>query len=148
MDFNFKKKYGQNFLNDKRIIDSIVFKSGADESTLVIEVGPGAGALTKELAKVSGHVIAFEIDESLKSILDSNLSEYNNIDIIYGNFLNTDVNRIISKYNYSNKIMVSNLPYYITTPIILKFINEKIDVSKLVVMVQKEVADRFLLLFF
>ena len=62
MDFNFKKKYGQNFLNDKRIIDSIVFKSGADESTLVIEVGPGAGALTKELAKVSGHVIAFEID--------------------------------------------------------------------------------------
>lgn len=143
MDFNFKKKYGQNFLNDKRIIDSIVFKAGADSSTLVIEVGPGAGALTKELVKVSGHVIAFEIDESLKSILDSNLSEYNNIDIIYGDFLNTDVNRIISKYNYSNKIMVSNLPYYITTPIILKFINEKIDVSKLVVMVQKEVADRF-----
>lgn len=143
MDFNFKKKYGQNFLKDKRIIDSIVLKSGADKDTLVLEIGPGAGALTSELVKKAGHVIAFEIDESLKDILDSKLNEYNNVEVLYGDFLETDVNEIIRKYDYSKKIMVSNLPYYITTPIILKFINENIDVSKLVVMVQKEVAERF-----
>ncbi len=143
MEFNFKKKYGQNFLKDKRIIDSIIFKSGVSHDTLVLEIGPGAGALTCELVKNAGYVVAFEIDENLKDILDSKLKEYNNIDIIYGDFLDIDVNKVISKYKYSKKIMVSNLPYYITTPIILKFINENIDVSKLVVMVQKEVADRF-----
>ena len=142
MDFNFKKKYGQNFLKDKRIIDSIVLKSGVDNNTLVLEIGPGAGALTSELVKKAGHVIAFEIDESLKDILDSKLNEYNNVEVIFGDFLETNVNEIIKKYDYSKKIMVSNLSYYITTPIILKFINENIDVSKLVVMVQKEVADR------
>ena len=143
MDFNFKKKYGQNFLKDKRIIESIVYKSNVDNDTLVLEIGPGAGALTCELAKKSGHLIAFEIDESLKNILDSKLNEYNNVEVIYGDFLDTNVNEIINKYNYSKKIMVSNLPYYITTLIILKFINENIDVSKLVIMVQKEVAERF-----
>ena len=143
MDFNFKKKYGQNFLKDKRIIDSIIYKADVDKDTLVIEVGPGAGALTVPLALKAGRVISFEIDESLKDILSSKLNEYNNVEVIYGDFLDTNVNEIINKYNYSKKIMVSNLPYYITTPIILKFINENIDVSKLVIMVQKEVAERF-----
>lgn len=141
--FNFKKKYGQNFLKDKRIVDSIIYKSGVDKDTLVIEVGPGAGALTVPLAESSGQVLAFEIDDSLKDILDSALNEYNNVEIIYGDFLKADVNSSLKKYNYSKKIMISNLPYYITTPIIMKFIDENIDVSKLVVMVQKEVADRF-----
>lgn len=141
--FNFKKKYGQNFLKDKRIIDSIVYKAMVDKDTLVIEVGPGAGALTVPLARECGQVVAFEIDDSLKDILDSALCEYNNVDVIYGDFLDSNVNEVLKKYNYSKKVMVSNLPYYITTPIILKFIEDNIDVSKLVVMVQKEVADRF-----
>ena len=101
MDFNFKKKYGQNFLKDKRIIDNIVLKSGADKDTLVLEIGPGAGALTSELVKKAGHVIAFEIDESLKDILDSKLNEYNNVEVLYGDFLETNVNEIIKKYDYS-----------------------------------------------
>lgn len=143
MDFNFKKKYGQNFLKDKRIIDSIIYKADVDKDTLVIEVGPGAGALTVPLALKAGRVISFEIDESLKDILSSKLSEYNNVEVIYGDFLKSDVNSVLKKYDFSKKIMVSNLPYYITTPIIMKFIDDNIDVSKLVIMVQKEVALRF-----
>lgn len=143
MDFNFKKKYGQNFLKDKRIISSIIYKANVDKDTLVIEVGPGAGALTVPLANEAGMVVSFEIDESLKDILSSKLAEYNNVDIIYGDFLKCDVNSVLERYNYSKKIMVSNLPYYITTPIIMKFIDEGIDVDKLVIMVQKEVAERF-----
>lgn len=143
MNFNFKKKYGQNFLKDKRIIDSIIYKADVDKDTLVIEVGPGAGALTVPLALKAGRVISFEIDESLKDILSSKLSEYNNVEVIYGDFLKSDVNSVLKKYDFSKKIMVSNLPYYITTPIIMKFIDDNIDVSKLVIMVQKEVALRF-----
>ena len=143
MDFNFKKKYGQNFLKDKRIIDSIIYKADVDKDTLVIEVGPGAGALTVPLALKAGRVISFEIDESLKDILSSKLNEYNNVEVIYGDFLKGDVNNVLKRYDFSKKIMVSNLPYYITTPIIMKFIDDNIDVSKLVIMVQKEVALRF-----
>mgnify|MGYP004501991385 CR=1 FL=1 len=143
VDFNFKKKYGQNFLKDKRIIDSIIYKADVDKDTLVIEVGPGAGALTVPLALKAGRVISFEIDESLKDILSSKLNEYNNVEVIYGDFLKGDVNNVLKRYDFSKKIMVSNLPYYITTPIIMKFIDDNIDVSKLVIMVQKEVALRF-----
>ena len=120
MDFNFKKKFGQNFLKDSRIVNAIVEKAEIDEDTLVIEVGPGAGALTSELAKKAGKVISFEIDESLKEILAKNLSEFGNVEVIYGDFLEANVNEIIKKYNYSKKIMVANLPYYITTPIVTK----------------------------
>ena len=119
MDFNFKKKYGQNFLKDKRIIDSIIYKADVDKDTLVIEVGPGAGALTVPLALKAGRVISFEIDESLKDILSSKLNEYNNVEVIYGDFLKSDVNNVLKRYDFSKKIMVSNLPYYITTPIIM-----------------------------
>ena len=94
MDFNFKKKYGQNFLKDKRIIDSIIYKADVDKDTLVIEVGPGAGALTVPLALKAGRVISFEIDESLKDILSSKLNEYNNVEVIYGDFLKSDVNNV------------------------------------------------------
>lgn len=143
MDFNFKKKFGQNFLKDSRIVNAIVEKAEIDEDTLVIEVGPGAGALTSELAKKAGKVISFEIDESLKEILAKNLSEFGNVDVIYGDFLEANVNEIIKKYNYSKKIMVANLPYYITTPIVTKIIDDCVDVSRLIIMVQKEVAERF-----
>lgn len=143
MDFNFKKKFGQNFLKDSRIVDAIVSKSDIDKDTLVIEVGPGSGALTCELAKKAGKVICFEIDESLKEILDTNLKLYDNVQVIYGDFLDAEVNKILKEYNYSKKIMVANLPYYITTPIVTKVIEDNIDVSRLVIMVQKEVAERF-----
>jgi len=143
VDFNFKKKFGQNFLKDSRIVNAIVEKAEIDEDTLVIEVGPGAGALTSELAKKAGKVISFEIDESLKEILAKNLSEFGNVEVIYGDFLEANVNEIIKKYNYSKKIMVANLPYYITTPIVTKIIDDCVDVSRLIIMVQKEVAERF-----
>ena len=143
MDVNFKKKFGQNFLKDSIIVNAIVEKAEIDEDTLVIEVGPGAGALTSELAKKAGKVISFEIDESLKEILAKNLSEFGNVEVIYGDFLEANVNEIIKKYNYSKKIMVANLPYYITTPIVTKIIDDCVDVSRLIIMVQKEVAERF-----
>lgn len=143
VEFNFKKKFGQNFLKDSRIVDAIVQKSDIDENTLVIEVGPGAGALTTELAKRAGKVICFEVDESLKEILDKNLSFFDNVEVIYGDFLEADVNEVLKKYEFSKKIMVANLPYYITTPIVTKIIDDSVDVSRLVIMVQKEVADRF-----
>jgi len=130
-------------LKDSRIVNAIVEKAEIDEDTLVIEVGPGAGALTSELAKKAGKVISFEIDESLKEILAKNLSEFGNVEVIYGDFLEANVNEIIKKYNYSKKIMVANLPYYITTPIVTKIIDDCVDVSRLIIMVQKEVAERF-----
>ncbi len=140
-NFNFKKKFGQNFIVDKNIIHSIISKSNIDKDTLVIEIGPGAGSLTTELDKVSGHVIAYEIDKTLKPILDKH--NLNNTTIIYEDFLKRNVEEDLSKYNYKKTYVVANLPYYITTPIIIKLIEDKLNVDKIVVMVQKEVGDRF-----
>ena len=142
-NFNFKKKFGQNFIIDENIINGIINKSEIDSDSLVIEIGPGAGSLTYKLCKIAKNVLCYEIDDSLKDILSSNLEEYNNVDIIYKDFLVADVKNDIKKYNYSKLYVVSNLPYYITTPIISKIITDKIDVDKIVVMVQKEVGDRF-----
>ena len=99
-EFDFKKKYGQNFLVDKNIVNKIVEGAEIDKDTLVIEVGPGAGALTVPLALKAGRVISFEIDESLKDILSSKLNEYNNVEVIYGDFLKSDVNNVLKKYNF------------------------------------------------
>lgn len=142
-NFNFKKKFGQNFIIDENIILNIVEKSGVDDNTLVIEIGPGAGSLTTKLAFKAKNVLCYEIDETLKDILDENLKEYNNIEIIYGDFLKANVADDIKKYNYEKLYLVANLPYYITTPIIINVIEKQIDVDKMVVMVQKEVGDRF-----
>lgn len=142
-NFLFKKKYGQNFIVDENIISSIIEKANIDKSTLVIEIGPGAGSLTYKLGKVAKKVLAYEIDESLKEILNENIKGLNNIDVIFDDFLKRDIKQDIKKYEYDKLYVVANLPYYITTPIILKFIEEKIPVDKLVVMVQKEVGDRF-----
>ena len=139
--FNFKKKFGQNFIIDPNIIDSIISKIDIDKDTLVIEIGPGAGSLTTKLCEVAANVLCYEIDETLKPIL-SNLN-YSNLNIIYGDFLKADVNADIKKYSFKKLYVVANLPYYITTPIIMKFIEEKIDVDKMAIMVQKEVGDRF-----
>lgn len=139
--FNFKKKYGQNFIVDKNIIHSIIKKSEIDDETLVIEIGPGAGSLTSELGKYAKNVIAYEIDENLKPILEKNITP--NTEVIYEDFLKRDIAEDIKKYNYKKLYVIANLPYYITTPIIIKLIETKIDFDKIVVMVQKEVGDRF-----
>ncbi len=140
-NFNFKKKFGQNFIVDKNIIKSIINKANINKDTLVIEIGPGAGSLTTELDKVSGHVIAYEIDKSLKPILEK--QSLNNTTIIYEDFLKRNILEDLKKYNFKYTYVVANLPYYITTPIIIKLIEDKINIDKIVVMVQKEVGDRF-----
>lgn len=141
--FNFKKKFGQNFIADENTINSIIKLSLIDKDTMVIEVGPGAGSLTYKLCETAKNVLCYEIDDSLKDILDSNLSKYNNVEIIYGDFLKADVLKDLKKYSYKKLYLVANLPYYITTPIITKIIDDGIDIDKIVVMVQKEVGDRF-----
>ena len=142
-NFKFKKKFGQNFLKDQNILDKIVNKSEVDKDTLVIEIGVSAAALTKTVAPNAYKVLGYEIDTTLKPILEDKLKEYNNIDIIYDDFLNRNVNEDIKKYNYKKLYVIANLPYYITTPIITKLIDDNVNVDKMVVMVQKEVGDRF-----
>ena len=142
-DFKLKKKFGQNFIVDENIIDSIIKSADIKSNSLVIEIGPGAGSLTYKLAKMAKNVICYEIDDTLKPVLAENLKDYNNISIIYKDFLKADVTKDISKYDFDNLLVVANLPYYITTPIITKIIEDNINVDKIVVMVQKEVGDRF-----
>lgn len=142
-NFNLKKKFGQNFIIDENIIDSIINKAEIDATTLVLEIGPGTGSLTYKLAKKAKNVLCYEIDVTLKEILKNNLQEFNNVDIIYEDFLKADVINQIKKYNFEKLYIVANLPYYITTPILIKLVEDQITVDKIVVMVQKEVGDRF-----
>jgi 16S rRNA (adenine1518-N6/adenine1519-N6)-dimethyltransferase len=142
-EFSFKKKFGQNFIVDENTIDSIISKANIDSDTLVIEIGPGAGALTYKLSKVAKNVLCYEIDTTLENILKSNLGDASNVDIIFDDFLKRDVKKDIEKYDYKKLYVVANLPYYVTTPIIVKLIEDDLNVSRIVVMVQKEVGDRF-----
>jgi 16S rRNA (adenine1518-N6/adenine1519-N6)-dimethyltransferase len=142
-NFKLKKKFGQNFIIDENIINSIVNKSVIDSDTLVIEIGPGAGSLTSKLVKQAKFVLCYEIDESVDQILKENIGDNDNYKVIYGDFLNADVKKNLENYDYNKLYVIANLPYYITTPIILKLIEDKINVDKIVVMVQKEVGDRF-----
>ncbi|CCY28951.1 ribosomal RNA small subunit methyltransferase A [Acholeplasma sp. CAG:878] len=141
-EFNFKKKFGQNFIIDENIVNQIVEKSEIDDSTLVIEIGPGSGALTYKLAKKAKNVLCYEIDTSLKEILENNLNGLSNVKIKFEDFLLSNPQNEIKNYDYKKLYVVANLPYYITTPIIMKII-EELDVDKIVVMVQKEVGNRF-----
>lgn len=140
--FEFKKSFGQNFIKEKNVICNIVDHANIEEDSLVIEIGPGAGALTQELVKHANFVLAYEIDERLKEHLTETFKD-ENIVFIFDDFLNRNVKKDIEKYKYKNIYVIANLPYYITTPIITKIIEEKIDIKKIVVMVQKEVGDRF-----
>ena len=142
MNFDFKKSFGQNFLKDNNIIESIADSVVYKENNLVIEIGPGAGALTKKLLKRVDRAILYEIDERLKDILNEELKEFNNYNLIFGDFLKRDVIADLSLYKFDNLYIVANLPYYITTPIISKIIDDKIPVKEIVIMIQKEVADR------
>lgn len=141
--YNFKKKFGQNFLKDENILRNIVEKSEVDKDTLVIEIGIGAAYLTYYLSEKAKNVLGYEIDESLKDIISSQLEGKDNVDIVYQDFLKSNPIEDIKKYDYKKIYVVANLPYYITTPIITKLIDDKIPVEKIVVMVQKEVGDRF-----
>lgn len=140
--FYYKKKYGQNFLNDENILNNIISMAEIMDDTLVLEIGVGSGNLTKKIAKKAMNVIGYEIDDNLRDIITKKLSSYKNIDIIYDDFLKRDIKKDIEKYNYKYLYVVANLPYYITTPIITKLIEENIKINKMVIMVQKEVADR------
>ncbi len=142
-NFAFKKGFGQNFIIDENIINNIVNKSNIDDSALVIEIGPGAGSLTYKLATVAKKVLCYEIDTRLKNILETNLQDLNNIEVVFEDFLKAPLKKKLTEYKYDKLYVVANLPYYITTPIIVKFIEDEIDVDKIVVMVQKEVGDRF-----
>lgn len=139
----FKKKYGQNFLKDSNIVKKIIDVSDIDDNSLVIEVGAGGAILTKELSMVARQVLTYEIDVELEDELLLRLNGFNNVKVLFQDFLNSDLSQDISGYEYNNLFFVSNVPYYITTPIILKLINSGLRFKKIVMMVQKEVGDRF-----
>ena len=142
-DFNFKKKFGQNFLKDNNILNNIVSKSEVDKDTLVIEIGVGAASLTTLLSVSAKNVLAYEIDEELKPIIKETLKDKNNVEVRFEDFLKSNPKEDIKKYDYKKLYVIANLPYYITTPIIEKIIDDKLNVDKIVIMVQKEVGDRF-----
>ncbi len=140
--FKFSKSLGQNFLIDGNIIKRIVEIAGLDEKSGVLEIGPGFGTLTQLLCKKANKVIAIEVDKSLIEVHKGTL-DYSNLKIIYDDFLKVDVNKLIEEeFKGLDVKIVANLPYYITTPIIMKILEEKYKVSKIVVMVQKEMAQR------
>ena len=141
--FNFKKKFGQNFLKDINIVERIADVANISKNDLVIEVGPGKGILTEQLALRSKRVLAYEIDKELEKDLRILQNQYSNIDIIFDDFINRNICDDIKEYTYENIYFVSNVPYYITTPILMKLMEEDIDFKKIVMMIQKEVGDRF-----
>ena len=142
--FSFKKSLGQNFLIDPNVLANIVSHAGLTEKTGVIEIGPGIGALTEHLARSAGKVIAYEIDGRLLPVLEDTMSPYDNVTIIHQDILEADLKRAMTEHfaEYEEVVVVANLPYYVTTPIIMKFLLEQIPVSGMIIMMQKEVADR------
>ena len=142
-DVKFKKKFGQNFLKDINIVKRIVDVSEVDKDSLVIEVGPGGGVMTRELASRAKNVLAYEIDHDLEDELVKRLEGFDNVDILFQDFLTSDLVSDVSNYVYKKLYFVSNVPYYITTPILMKIIESGLDFNKIVIMVQKEVGDRF-----
>ena len=140
--FQFKKSLGQNFLNDKNVINKIVESADIDKDTLVVEIGPGGGAITELMVPKAGKAILYEADGRLEEHLKELLKNCDNYNIRIGDFLEADLKKDMSKYSYSKIYVVANLPYYITTPIIMKFVEECVLPQKFVIMVQKEVAYR------
>jgi len=142
-NFRLSKSLGQNFLTDRNIIDEIIQSSGISSNDLVIEIGPGIGVLTREALETAGRVIAIEIDQRLIPILEETLAGYDNLEIINADILKTDLKAIIeANKGYDAVRIIGNLPYYITTPIIMKILEEGVPADSVTVMMQKEVADR------
>lgn len=141
-----KKKFGQNFLIDSGVLDGIVEASGVTKEDCVLEIGPGIGSLTQYLAEAAKRVVSVEIDKTLIPVLNDTLSEYDNVTIINEDILKVDIESIIKEYNEGRAIkVVANLPYYITTPIIMKLFESGAPIDSITVMVQKEVADRMVM---
>lgn len=142
--FSLKKSLGQNFIIEPNILANIVKAAGLDENTNVIEVGPGIGALTEYVARSSKQVVAFEIDDRLIPVLEDTLSPYDNIRIVHQDVLKAHLKEVLAEtINLDERLMVvANLPYYITTPIIMHFLESELRIDGLVIMMQKEVADR------
>ena len=140
IDHKFKKKYGQNFLMDKNILDKISSSICPGQNDLIIEIGPGSGNLTKRLKEYNACLVCFEIDKSLDKYL--NLLEDDKTKVVYEDFINVNLEEFVKNYNYENIYVIANIPYYITTPIIEKITFSNIKVKSLLLMVQKEVADR------
>ncbi|MDF2951801.1 MAG: dimethyladenosine transferase [Anaerocolumna sp.] len=141
--FTFQKKFGQNFLIDTHVLDKIVKAAGVTKDDMVIEIGPGIGTLTQYLCEAAREVIAVEIDKTLIPILEDTLSAYSNVTVINEDILKLDINRLVQEKNNNKPVkIVANLPYYITTPIIMGLFETYVPVDNITVMVQKEVADR------
>lgn len=142
--FSVKKSLGQNFIVDPNILVNIVAAAGLDKDTNVVEVGPGIGALTEHLARASKEVVAFEIDDRLLPVLADTLSPYDNVEIVHTDVLKANLAEILTpRLNLEERLMVvANLPYYITTPIIMHFLESEVRIDGLVIMTQKEVGDR------
>ncbi len=142
-DFHFQKRYGQNFLIDSHVLDRIVEASGVTENDCVVEIGPGIGTLTQYLAEKAGRVVAVEIDDALIPILKETLAPYPNVTVLHADILKTDLQKIAEEYNGGRKLKIAaNLPYYITTPIIMGIFEKHVPIESMTVMVQKEVALR------
>ena len=141
--FNFQKKYGQNFLIDANILDKIIDSAEITREDCVVEIGPGIGTMTQYLAEDAREVIAVEIDKNLIPILEETLKGYENVSIVNEDILKVDLNRLVKERNEGQPIkVVANLPYYITTPIIMGLFESRVPLSSITIMVQKEVADR------
>lgn len=141
-EFHFSKSLGQNFLIDQNILNKIVDAAELDHNSCALEIGPGIGTLTQEMAKRAKKVVAIELDDNLIPILNETLGNYENIKIIHNDALKVDFKRLIEEEGLENVKVVANLPYYVTTPIITKIFTEKAGIKSIVVMIQKEVADR------
>lgn len=142
-NFNFQKKFGQNFLIDTHVLEKIIDASEITKDDCVLEIGPGIGTMTQYLAESAREVIAVEIDKALIPILGDTLKEYDNVTIINDDILKVDINKIVKEKNNGQPIkVVANLPYYITTPIIMGLFESRVPLKSITIMVQKEVADR------
>lgn len=142
--FSFKKSLGQNFLIDPNILRNIVSHAELTKDSAAVEIGPGIGALTEHLARAAGKVVSFEIDQRLLPVLEDTLSPYDNVQIIHSDILEADTKTIFAEQlaDFEDIMVVANLPYYVTTPILLKLLHDRLPIRGMVVMMQKEVADR------
>lgn len=142
-EFAFQKKFGQNFLIDTHVLEKIVDAAGVNKEDMVLEIGPGIGTMTQYLAEHARHVVAVEIDPHLIPILEETLADYDNITVINSDILKLDIKELAQTYNQGKPIkVVANLPYYITTPIVMGLLESDVPIDNITVMVQKEVADR------
>ena len=142
-EFCFQKKFGQNFLIDGHVLDKIIAGAGVTKDDMVLEIGPGIGTMTQYLADAAGKVVAVEIDRNLLPILQETLADYDNVKVIHADVLSLDLEKLVQEENGGRPIkVVANLPYYITTPIIMALFEQHVPLANVTVMVQKEVAAR------